>query len=124
MSLFRRVKVKELFPPEILLHLDRISETVINKWEEFRYSQEYFPNSINNPNFRDYANTLQLVVEKRLIDDSEFTWLAVKAGVIAGQINRVLDYSWRDQSPGVRDRRQKLLNYLKLRKKLQKNMKI
>ena len=42
------------------------------------------------------------VVEKNLITDPEFVWLAVKAGVITGQLNRVLDFSWKFNHPGLR----------------------
>lgn len=101
MSPVRRSKTKELFPKELHLHIDRLEDSTLDSWEQIRTDTRYFSN-VNSPSFSDYANVLQRVVEKGIIQDSEFVWLAAKAGVIVGQLNRVLDFAWRDQSPGVR----------------------
>ena len=73
MSRFRRSKVKELFPPELHLHLSRLDDATLDQWEKIRGNKEFFSNS-KDPSFTDYANALQRTVEKSLITNSEFIW--------------------------------------------------
>ena len=88
------------FPAELHLHIDRLSDGVLTAWEEIRNDPKYFHQP--NPSFSDYSNILSRVVEKNLITDPEFVWLTAKAGVMTGQLNRVLDFSWRFNHPGLR----------------------
>lgn len=91
----------QFFPPELHLHVDRLSDESLTLWREIRNNEQYFHNS-SNPSFSDFSNILSRVVEKNLINDPEFVWLAAKAGVITGQLSRVLDFSWKFNHPGLR----------------------
>ena len=88
-----------LFPSELQLHVSRISDEALTTWEHIRFDEKYFS---REPSFSDYANILCRVVEKNLIIDPEFIWLAAKAGTITGQLNRILDFSWKFNHPGLR----------------------
>ena len=89
-----------LFPPELHLHVDRLNDKVLDQWRQIRSDKTYF--SSDTPNFSDYVQNMCRVVESGTINDSEFTWMTAKAGVIKGELSRVLDFAWKDQSPGVR----------------------
>lgn len=94
-------KNKDLFPPEIYIHIERLDDNIIEQWREIRYDSHYF--NSDKPHFSDFVQNMTSVVEKGIIKDSEFVWMTTKAGIIRGDLNRVLDsIAWKDQSPGVR----------------------
>ena len=93
---------RDLFPSELALHIPRLSEETLTIWEKIKSDPQFFPESNQNTSFADYTNALCRVVEKNLIVDPEFVWVAAKAGVITGQLNRVLDFAWKFNHPGLR----------------------
>ncbi len=100
MSRLEHNKYYQLFPSELHLHINRVSDEALSTWEQIRSDEQYFPHA--DPSFSDFSNILSRVVEKNLITDPEFVWLTAKAGVITGQLNRVLDFSWKYNHPGLR----------------------
>ena len=93
-------RYSDLFPSELHLHINRLSDDVLSSWEQIRFDEQFFPDP--KPLFSDFTNVLSRVVEKGLITDPEFVWMTAKAGVITGQLNRVLDFSWKYSHPGLR----------------------
>jgi tetratricopeptide (TPR) repeat protein len=109
MSKLLNKRYYELFPSELHLHINRLSDETLSAWEQIRFDETLFPQS--QPSFADYANVLSRVVEKGLISDPEFIWLTAKAGIITGQLNRVLDFSWKFNHPGLRAQAALALSY-------------
>src|SRR3990172_2396511 len=83
------------FPQEFKLHVYRLSGDTLNSWLDFKEKYPYLSQNEGNHAFMDITNALLDAVETGRIVDPEFVWLAAKAGIYTGQLDRTLDISWR-----------------------------
>ena len=97
----RSVKYNQsILPLEFKYHFSRIKQETIQLWIDFK---EKSPYASSSQSFYELTNTLLDVVETEYIKDPEFIWIATKAGVYSGQLNRILEnITWKFQEPFIR----------------------
>ncbi|OLS19967.1 MAG: hypothetical protein HeimC3_42930 [Candidatus Heimdallarchaeota archaeon LC_3] len=97
----RSIKFNQsILPVEFKYHFTRLKPETIQLWIDFK---EKSPHISSFQTFHELTNTLLDVVETEYIKDPEFIWIATKAGVYSGQLNRILEnITWKYQEPYIR----------------------
>ncbi|MFW9930157.1 MAG: tetratricopeptide repeat protein [Candidatus Thorarchaeota archaeon] len=96
----RSMKFKpSILPNEFRYHFKRIDQATIDQWISFK---ELNPFLRKNPSFLEISNGLLDSIETEFITNPEFVWIACKSGIITGQLNRVLDISWKYSESYIR----------------------